>query len=97
MATIAPATSSAAIESKATFPVVLTFSNLVVLAHLAPAMAGRGAGHVTAIASLAGLVGMPFEAPYSASKAALASIVQMSRAPSSGHMESRSPPCSQAS
>ena len=41
---------------------------------------GRGAGHVTAIASLAGLVGMPYEAPYSASKAALASIVESARA-----------------
>jgi short-subunit dehydrogenase len=55
-------------------------SNLVLLAHLAPAMAARGAGHVTAIASLAGLVGMPYEAPYSASKAALASIVESARA-----------------
>ena len=38
---------------------VNTLSNLVLLAHLAPAMADRGGGHVTAIASLAGLVGMP--------------------------------------
>jgi len=59
---------------------VNTLSNLVLLAHLAPAMADRGSGHVTAIASLAGLVGMPFEAPYSASKAALASIVESARA-----------------
>jgi short-subunit dehydrogenase len=59
---------------------VNTLSNLVLLAHLAPAMADRGGGHVTAIASLAGLLGMPFEAPYSASKAALASIVQSARA-----------------
>ncbi|MGH2926507.1 MAG: SDR family NAD(P)-dependent oxidoreductase [Solirubrobacterales bacterium] len=59
---------------------VNTLSNLVLLSHLAPAMAGRGAGHVTAIASLAGLLGMPYEAPYSASKAALASIVASARA-----------------
>jgi NAD(P)-dependent dehydrogenase (short-subunit alcohol dehydrogenase family) len=35
---------------------------------------------VTAIASLAGVVGMPFEAPYSASKAALAAIADSARA-----------------
>lgn len=59
---------------------VNSVSNLVLLSRLAPAMAARGAGHVTAIASLAGLVGMPYEAPYSASKAALASIVESARA-----------------
>jgi short-subunit dehydrogenase/catechol 2,3-dioxygenase-like lactoylglutathione lyase family enzyme len=59
---------------------VNTLSNLVLLAHLVPVMADRGEGHVTAIASLAGLVGMPYEAPYSASKAALASIVESARA-----------------
>jgi short-subunit dehydrogenase/catechol 2,3-dioxygenase-like lactoylglutathione lyase family enzyme len=59
---------------------VNALSNLVLLSHLAPAMADRGAGHVTAIASLAGLLGMPYEAPYSASKAALASIVESARA-----------------
>jgi short-subunit dehydrogenase len=42
-------------------------------------MAARGAGHVTAIASLAGLVGMPYEASYSSSKAALATIVESAR------------------
>jgi short-subunit dehydrogenase len=59
---------------------VNSLSNLVLLSHLAPGMAARGAGHVTAIASLAGLVGMPYEAPYSASKAALATIVESARA-----------------
>ncbi len=59
---------------------VNSLSNLVLLSRLAPGMANRGAGHVTAIASLAGLVGMPYEAPYSASKAALASIVESARA-----------------
>jgi short-subunit dehydrogenase/catechol 2,3-dioxygenase-like lactoylglutathione lyase family enzyme len=59
---------------------VNSLANLVLLAHLAPAMARRGGGHVTAIASLAGLVGMPFEAPYSGSKAALAAIAESARA-----------------
>jgi short-subunit dehydrogenase len=59
---------------------VNSLSNLVLLSRLAPGMAARGAGHVTAIASLAGLVGMPYEAPYSASKAALATIVESARA-----------------
>jgi short-subunit dehydrogenase/catechol 2,3-dioxygenase-like lactoylglutathione lyase family enzyme len=54
-------------------------SNFVLLSRLMPAMVGRG-GHVTAIASLAGVVGMPYEAPYSASKAALASLVESARA-----------------
>jgi short-subunit dehydrogenase/catechol 2,3-dioxygenase-like lactoylglutathione lyase family enzyme len=55
-------------------------SNLVLLSHLMPAMAARGGGHVTAIISLAGVVGMPYEAPYSASKAALAAIAESARA-----------------
>ena len=59
---------------------VNSLSNLVLLSHLAPAMARRGGGHVTAIASLAGLLGMPYEAPYSASKAALAAIAESARA-----------------
>ena len=59
---------------------VNSVANLVLLTHLAPAMAGRGGGHVTAIVSLAGLVGMPYEAPYSASKAALAAIAESARA-----------------
>src|SRR3954451_24845731 len=37
-------------------------------------MAARGTGHVTAIVSLAALVGLPYEAPYSGSEAALATI-----------------------
>jgi short-subunit dehydrogenase len=59
---------------------VNSLSNLVLLARLLPGMAERGEGHVTAISSLAGLVGMPYETPYSASKAALASIVESARA-----------------
>jgi short-subunit dehydrogenase len=59
---------------------VNSLANLVLLSHLAPAMAARGAGHVTAIMSLAGLVGMPYEAPYSGSKAALAAIAESARA-----------------
>jgi short-subunit dehydrogenase/catechol 2,3-dioxygenase-like lactoylglutathione lyase family enzyme len=58
---------------------VNSLSNLVLLSRLAPGMAARGAGHVTAIASLAGLVGMPYEASYSSSKAALATIVESAR------------------
>jgi short-subunit dehydrogenase/catechol 2,3-dioxygenase-like lactoylglutathione lyase family enzyme len=59
---------------------VNSLSNLVLLSHLAPAMAERGGGHVTAIVSLAGLVGMPYEAAYSSSKAALAAIAESARA-----------------
>jgi short-subunit dehydrogenase/catechol 2,3-dioxygenase-like lactoylglutathione lyase family enzyme len=59
---------------------VNSLSNLVLLAHLVPVMAERGRGHVTAIASLAGLVGMPYEAAYSGSKAALAAITESARA-----------------
>jgi short-subunit dehydrogenase/catechol 2,3-dioxygenase-like lactoylglutathione lyase family enzyme len=59
---------------------VNSLSNLVLLSHLAPMMANRGGGHVTAIVSLAGLVGMPYEAPYSGSKAALAAIAESARA-----------------
>jgi short-subunit dehydrogenase/predicted enzyme related to lactoylglutathione lyase len=59
---------------------VNALSNLVLLSHLAPAMAARGRGHVTAIASLAGLLGMPYEAAYSGSKAALATFAQSARA-----------------
>ncbi len=59
---------------------VNTLANLVLLSHLVPAMAERGAGHVTAIASLAGLVGLPYEAAYSGSKAALAAIADSARA-----------------
>lgn len=59
---------------------VNALANLVLLSHLAPAMARRGSGHVTAIVSLAGLVGMPYEAAYSGSKAALATIAESARA-----------------
>ena len=59
---------------------VNALANLVLLSHLAPAMARSGEGHVTTIASLAGLVGIPFEAAYSGSKAALATITDSARA-----------------
>jgi short-subunit dehydrogenase/catechol 2,3-dioxygenase-like lactoylglutathione lyase family enzyme len=59
---------------------VNALANLVLIAHLAPAMAELGRGHVTALVSLAGLVGMPYEAPYSGSKAALAAIAESARA-----------------
>jgi len=59
---------------------VNSLANLVLLSHLAPAMASREGGHVTAIISLAGLVGMPYEAAYSGSKAALAAIAESARA-----------------
>jgi short-subunit dehydrogenase len=59
---------------------VNVLANLVLLAHLAPAMAARGRGHVTAIISLAGLIGMPYEASYGASKAALATGIESARA-----------------
>lgn len=59
---------------------VNVLANLVLLEQLAPAMARRGRGHVTAIISLAALMGMPYEAPYSASKAALASAMESARA-----------------
>ncbi len=59
---------------------VNALANLVLLAHLAPAMAQRGRGHVTTIVSLAGLVGLPYEAAYSGSKAALATFARSARA-----------------
>ena len=59
---------------------VNALANLVLLSHLAPVMAERGRGHVTAIVSMAGLVGMPYEAAYSGSKAALAAIADSARA-----------------
>jgi short-subunit dehydrogenase len=58
---------------------VNALANLVLFAHVLPAMAERGSGHVTAIASLAALLGMPLEAPYSGSKAALAAIAESAR------------------
>jgi short-subunit dehydrogenase len=59
---------------------VNALANLVLLSHLVPVMARRGSGHMTAIVSLAGLVGLPYEAPYSGSKAALATIADSARA-----------------
>jgi short-subunit dehydrogenase/catechol 2,3-dioxygenase-like lactoylglutathione lyase family enzyme len=59
---------------------VNTLANLVLLAGVLPAMAERGTGHVTALSSLAGLMGMPYESAYSGSKAALAATVESARA-----------------
>ena len=58
---------------------VNALANLPLLGHVLPVMAKRGQGHVTAIVSLAGLLGMPYEAPYSASKAALATTIESAR------------------
>jgi short-subunit dehydrogenase/catechol 2,3-dioxygenase-like lactoylglutathione lyase family enzyme len=57
-----------------------TQANYVLLSRLLPAMAARGRGHVTVIASLAGLLGLPYEGSYGASKAALAALVESARA-----------------
>jgi short-subunit dehydrogenase len=59
---------------------VNALSSLVLLSRLVPRMAQRGRGHVTAIASLAALLGLPYEAAYSGSKAALVNIVESARA-----------------
>ena len=59
---------------------VNTLSNLVLLQHLVPAMTARGGGHVTAIASLAALIGTPYEGVYSATKAALSRLIDSARA-----------------
>jgi short-subunit dehydrogenase/catechol 2,3-dioxygenase-like lactoylglutathione lyase family enzyme len=59
---------------------VNALANLVLLSHLVPAMTRHGHGQVTAIVSLAGLVGLPYEAAYSGSKAALAAIADSARA-----------------
>jgi short-subunit dehydrogenase/catechol 2,3-dioxygenase-like lactoylglutathione lyase family enzyme len=64
---------------------VNALANLVLLSRLIPPMAERGRGHVTALVSLAGLLGMPYEAPYSGSKAALAAIVESARAELAPH------------
>ena len=54
-------------------------ANLVLMQHLLPGMVARGEGHVTVIASLAALIGTPYEGVYSASKAALARLVESAR------------------
>lgn len=59
---------------------VNTLANLVLLQHLAPAMSARGRGHVTVIASLAALIGTPYEGVYSATKAALSRLTDSARA-----------------
>ncbi len=56
-----------------------TLANLVLLENVLPAMTARGAGHVTAIASLAALIGTPYEGVYSATKAALGRLMESAR------------------
>ncbi len=56
-----------------------TLATLVLIQRLLPAMAARGEGHVTAIASLAALIGTPYEGVYSATKAALANLIDSAR------------------
>lgn len=46
-----------------------------------PAMLQRGSGQIVAVSSLAGVRGIPFEAGYGASKAALASFLESLRPP----------------
>ena len=47
--------------------------------HLLPAMLVRGSGHIVNISSLAGKVAMPYQGPYSATKAALINWTQSLR------------------
>jgi short-subunit dehydrogenase len=56
-----------------------TLANLVLFEQLLPLMRERGNGHVTAIASLAALIGTPYEGVYSATKAALGRLVESAR------------------
>lgn len=56
-----------------------TLANLVLMQRLLPGMVVRGRGHVTAIASLAAHVGTPYEGVYSATKAALAKLMDSAR------------------
>lgn len=56
-----------------------TLANLVLMQNLLPGMVARGDGHVTAIASLAALIGTPYEGVYSATKAALARLMDSAR------------------
>ena len=56
-----------------------TLSNLVLMQRLLPGMTARGEGHVTAIASLAALIGTPYEGVYSGTKAALAKLIDSAR------------------
>jgi short-subunit dehydrogenase len=56
-----------------------TLANLVLLEQLLPAMTRRGGGHVTTIASLAALIGTPYEGVYSATKAALGRLMESAR------------------
>ncbi|MBK5229799.1 MAG: SDR family NAD(P)-dependent oxidoreductase, partial [Thermoleophilia bacterium] len=58
---------------------VNTLANVVLMQRLLPGMVTRGDGHVTAIASLAALIGTPYEGVYSATKAALARLMDSAR------------------
>jgi NAD(P)-dependent dehydrogenase (short-subunit alcohol dehydrogenase family) len=55
------------------------FGPLQLLQHLAPALARNGGGAIVTIGSAAGLTNIPFLPTYSASKAALHSLTDMSR------------------
>lgn len=56
-----------------------TLANLVLMQRLLPGMAARGEGHVTVIASLAALIGTPYEGVYSGTKAALSRLMDAAR------------------
>lgn len=57
-----------------------TLSNYVLLDVLVPQMIKNGGGHVVAVASLAALAPFPGEAPYCASKTAMAATLECARA-----------------
>lgn len=59
---------------------VNTLANLVLLQQIVPVMHERRRGHVTLIASLAALIGTPYEGVYSATKAALSRLIDSFRA-----------------
>lgn len=56
-----------------------TLANTVMMQHLVPGMVARGSGHVAVIASLAALIGTPYEGVYSATKAALSRLMDSFR------------------
>lgn len=57
-----------------------TLSNYVLMDALIPAMVAAGGGHVIVVASLAALAPFPGEAPYCASKTAMAATIECARA-----------------
>src|SRR5262245_39333203 len=74
-------TSGAAFDSAEVAEVVTT--NVLGVTHflaaVLPGMVARGAGHIAAIASVAGLLGLPEGGAYSASKAAVIALMQSLR------------------